>query len=69
MGEHGLEERRVPSLLVRLERDRLAQLGIALDVRHRLHARARGALAAHRLAPERQRAEPVEIVVSELGPA
>src|SRR5438445_7889104 len=64
-----LEQRRVPLLLVRLHRDRLAQQGVGLDVRHRAHARCRRRLALHRLVPERHRAEPLDVRFVEVGPA
>src|SRR5581483_3172254 len=69
VGEQALEQRRMPALLVGLERDRLAQHRIGLGVRHRLDARPGGALAADRLFPEGQRAETLEVGVVEQGPA
>src|SRR5207302_9883663 len=67
--EHALEERGVTRLLVALHRDRLAQCGVGLDVGHGGDARARRPLAAHGLAPGRERAEADEVVRRELRPA
>src|SRR5436305_11368878 len=67
--QHALQERRVAALLVALQGDRLAQQGITLDLGHGVHARAGGALARHRLGPEGQRAQALEVAVAQLGPA
>ena len=67
--EHALQERRVAALLVGLHGDGLAQQGIAFDLGHGVHARAGGALARHRLGPEGQRAQALEVAVAQLGPA
>src|SRR5439155_1683672 len=67
--EHAFQERGVTALLVGLHGDRLAQQGITLDLGHGVHARAGGALARHRLGPEGQRAQALEVAVAQLGPA
>src|SRR5947209_18891679 len=67
--EHAFQERGVTALLVGLHGDRLAQQWITLDLGHGVYARAGGALARHRLGPEGQRAQALEVAVAQLGPA
>jgi len=63
-----LEQEGVTALLVGLHRDRLAEERVALCVGHGAHARARRPLAAHRLAPEGQRPQSLEIRLVEMRP-
>src|SRR6266478_180470 len=67
--EHAFQERGVTALLVGLHGDRLAQQGIRLALGPGVHARAGSALARHRLGPEGQRAQALEVTVVQLGPA
>ena len=67
--DEGVDQLRVPRLLVALERDDLAQLGIGLAAGIRGHEARGRVLGAERLVPDRQGAEALERLGIELGPA